>query len=294
MLLSALILHFFFPHESNNHRARLLHPVFVGLSLLSFLLSQIMMPFLPRVAPVVLGYASDIPPEKIVELTNQKRVEAGAPPLDLDPQLTQAALAKAADMFAHDYWAHVSPQGREPWAFVVESGYRYRYAGENLARDFSNPREVVEAWMASPSHKENLLSSRYQDIGVAVVDGELNDVETTLVVQLFGTKFSGAPALAERPSATESAFAVSLPVTPQSPEVAASTTALKELLISPFSSTKRIALFLVSLFLTLLSIDLAIVNHRKVARRSSHSFAHFLFFGMILITLLAIKSGAIL
>lgn len=292
MILTALLAHFLIPHESNNHRAKLLQPLFVVISLFLFLMTQALVPFLPRFAPVVLGYAANIPAERIMELTNEKRAEAGTPLLTLDPLLNQAALAKASDMLQSDYWAHVSPDGTEPWKFFVDSGYRYRFAGENLARDFDSAEGVVEAWMASPTHKENLLASRYRDIGVAVVDGKLGGVETTLVVQLFATKFSEAPTAYESPS-TGSAIVTTIPVSP-SQEVAGSVSSPRELLLSPFSSTKRVAIFFVSLFFTLLSIDMVIINHRRVSRRSSRSFAHMLFFGMIMVVLLASQSGLIL
>lgn len=288
MLLSALLIHFLLPHESNNHRARLLHPIFVTLSLLMFLLTQAMMPLLPQFTPAVLGYASNIPPERVVELTNAEREKFGMPPLNLDPALTQAALTKASDMFVKDYWSHVSPDGLEPWYFFIQSGYKYRFAGENLARDFSNAEEVVAAWSASPTHRENLLASRYQDIGVAVVDGELNGVETTLVVQFFGTTFSAASAVStigEIQAAGSSGLAAVEP---------GSGIRVTKLLISPFSSTKRAAIFFVSLFFTLLSIDMVLVKQKNVSRKSSKSFAHLLFYGVILVAIWLAEAGSIL
>lgn len=293
MILAVLLAHFLLPHESNNHRARLLHPVFVGISLFLFLVSQLAISFLPHFTPVVLGYAANIPPERIVELTNEEREKAGVQTLNLDPLLTQAALMKASDMFAKDYWAHVSPDGTEPWAFFIDAGYRYRFAGENLAKDFSRAEDVVAAWIASPSHKENLLSPRYQDIGVAVVDGELDGVQTTLVVQLFGTRFTEAT-IGENPATQTASLAELLPPSEQQPVVAGTASRAKEILLSPFTSTRRIAIFFVSLFFTLLSIDLAIINQKRVSRRSSRSFAHLLFLGMIMLVLLVSQSGLIL
>lgn len=288
MLLAGLFIHFLLPHETNNHRARLLHPIFVTLSLLMFLLSQAMVSFLPQFTPAVLGYASNIPPERIFELTNARREEAGVHPLSLDPVLTQAALMKASDMIARDYWAHVSPEGAEPWHFFVQSGYKYRFAGENLARDFSNANDVVSAWIASPTHRENLLASRYQDIGVAVVDGELGGVETTLVVQLFGTTFSQAAAIGEVPATGIG------PTQVARTQIAGEKSDLTKILISPFSSTKRAAIFFVSLFFTLLSIDMVLVKQRNVSRRSSRSFAHLLFYGVILAAIWFAEAGLIL
>lgn len=122
---------------------------------------------------------------QIIELTNSRRAENGLSALVENSQLDQAAQAKASDMFAHDYWAHYSPQGKTPWQFINAAGYKYTFAGENLARDFSDPESVVNAWMNSPSHRSNLLDRNFREIGVAVEKGELAGREGTLVVQMF-------------------------------------------------------------------------------------------------------------
>lgn len=301
MLLTALLIHFFVPHESNNHRAKILHPLFIVWSILVFVATQFLIPFLPNVTPAVLGYASSITPAEIVELTNSERQGYGVPALKLDSTLSQAAQAKGADMFARNYWAHVAPDGTQPWAFFVASGYQYRYAGENLARDFYNSKNVVDAWMNSKTHRENLLSNKYDDIGVAVIDGELDGVKTTLVVQFFGTKFGSASAIGEEVSGAVPPSSIS---TGTLGGLVAGT-GVKPLnvgqlggtrfsfLLSPFSSTKRIAIFLVSLFITILSIDMVVVRHKGVERRSSRSLAHFMFLSAILAALFAAQVGVI-
>lgn len=302
MLLAALLIHFFIPHESNNHRAKILHPLFIGWSILVFIATQFLIPFVPNFTPAVLGYASSITPSEIVELSNLERQGYGVTPLKLDSTLTQAALAKGSDMFARNYWAHVASDGTQPWAFFVASGYQYRYAGENLARDFYNSRNVVDAWMNSKTHRENLLSGKYDDIGVAVIDGELDGVKTTLVVQFFGTKFGSASASSEEvvsgvipPSGTGGTFGGLVAGTGIKPLNLDQLGGAKfSFLLSPFSSTKRIAIFLVSLFITILSIDIVVVKHKSVERRSSRSFAHFIFLGAILAALFAAQAGVIL
>ncbi len=152
----------------------------------------------------VLGYASNIGAPQVVDQTNSERRSSGLGQLTLNPLLSQAAYAKAQDMFSHQYWAHTSPSGTEPWDFIKSSGYKYRVAGENLARDFMSSSEVTAAWMASPTHKANIMNPKYSEIGVAVVDGILNGTETTLVVQMFGT-----PASAETtPQVTDQAISI--------------------------------------------------------------------------------------
>lgn len=288
-MAAARILSLFFPHESNNHRARLLQPLFVALVILVFLGTQLAFPLLPRLTPVVLGYTSDITPERIVELTNRERAATGAPALNVDSTLSQAALAKASHMLTQGYWAHVAPDGTDPWYFFTSSGYQYRYAGENLARDFSTPEAVVSAWMASPTHKDNLLAPRYEDMGIAVVQGDLRGVKTTLVVQLLGKKLGSlvVPEVgAVSPISTVSTVPISSRIAGLELEARS--------LISPFSGTKRIALFLVALFLAVFALDIIIVHQRRITRRSSHSLAHLVFLGMILIVVLASKAGLIL
>jgi hypothetical protein len=90
-------------------------------------------------------------------------------------------------MFTNNYWAHNSPQGKTPWTFFDAVDYKYSTAGENLAKDFYNTDSLVKAWMNSPTHKENIINTKYKEIGIAVVNGTLGDIKTTLVVQHFGT-----------------------------------------------------------------------------------------------------------
>lgn len=185
--------HLFLPHHTNNYRAKVLHHDFFVFYMLFCFLSSIFLNFGHRVSPDLLGFATDIHVDKLVEYTNKKRIEAGVAPVILNPLLSQAAAGKAQDMFGNDYWAHNSPQGKTPWDFINGSGYVYTVAGENLAKNFNDSQEVIEAWMNSPSHKENLLRGQYEDIGFAVVNGRLNGEETTLVVQMFGKQLVKAP-----------------------------------------------------------------------------------------------------
>ena len=130
--------------------------------------------------------ASTITSANIIELTNQERVAAGLNALNNNASLVAAAHAKANNMFELQYWDHFGPNGESPWMFISQAGYSYVYAGENLAKGFRTAEGVHEAWMASPTHRDNIMSGNYRDIGVAVVQGTLQGKETTLVVQMFG------------------------------------------------------------------------------------------------------------
>lgn len=130
--------------------------------------------------------ASEITSEKVVELVNQDRQDHGVESLRMNEALTRAAQAKADDMAKNEYFAHTSPSGVTPWYWIQESGYDYRSAGENLAIHFMDAEEQEKAWMESVKHRENILSSKYQDIGVAVEHIVQNGQPTIIVVQMFG------------------------------------------------------------------------------------------------------------
>jgi len=168
-------------------------------------------------APGILGTAS-FGADSIIKLTNEKRVANGLNNLTYNPQLAAAASAKAAHMLSENYWAHNSPSGRTPWSFITAAGYRYVFAGENLARDFDSASGVVDAWMNSPSHRANLLDANYKEIGVVVSWGSLTGREGTLVVQNFGTPVSQIPTT----TTTAAASPTPTPVVLGSPVVQAS------------------------------------------------------------------------
>lgn len=177
--------HLFIPQEQNQYKARLLHIDMLSGYLIFMLVILCSVKFLN--SSNVLGYATDITVDKLYQLTNTQRLEHGLPTLTYNQELAQAAQNKANDMFAKNYWAHFGPDGETPWQFILGAGYKYEYAGENLAKNFMFSQAVIDAWMNSPTHRENMLRKEYQDVGFAIVNGVLNGEQTTLVVQMFGT-----------------------------------------------------------------------------------------------------------
>lgn len=288
-MLMSWLHHLFLPRESNNWRARLLHPSLILVLIIYVVWSQQLISKVSYHFPQILGFASQIPPETIISLTNTERQSRGLTPLKLNSQLSQAAQAKAGDMFARDYWAHVSPIGTQPWFFITQAGYTYRYAAENLARDFSDPSSVVSAWIASPSHRENLFSSKYQEIGVAVVDGKLGGQETTLVVQMFGTPLANQPIVGGAASFTVQAAAEPVIEITPTPILVKS-----EPVTNPFGVTKIISLAILGIILAVLIIDIVAVGRKNIVRWTSKSLAHFIFLATLLIAALFIWRGQIL
>lgn len=282
--MSDFLRHLFVPHHTNNQRARLLHPTGVSFLIGIYVFFQLALGWASYSYPQILGYASVIKTEEIINLTNKMRQENGLAPVQLDSKLTAAAAQKASDMFARDYWAHVSPVGTQPWYFITEAGYSYRYAGENLARDFSDSDSIVKAWIASPTHRENLLNPRYQDVGLAIVDGNLGGRETTLVVQMFGTKLGSVAGAVGK---IGNNFVVKAAETTE-------TSPKPTLFANRFDIGKWVSIALLTFFGCLLAVDIIWVVRKKITRWTSKSVAHLAFMIMLILAVLIINRGLIL
>jgi uncharacterized protein YkwD len=126
---------------------------------------------------------SSLSMEKVLSLVNADRARMGLAALDLNPTLNLAAFAHAEDMISHHYFAHTSPQGLNPWDWIKSEGYNYAYAGENLGLGYSDAKSLENSWMNSATHRANILSPNYRDMGVAVIKSN----DSTLVVQMFGS-----------------------------------------------------------------------------------------------------------
>jgi hypothetical protein len=125
-------------------------------------------------------------PSVLVELANVSRKNIALKSLTLNPILERAAQLKASDMAAKSYFAHYSPEGLSPWHFMREAGYDFIFAGENLAVNFDESESVNSAWLASPTHKANIVNNRFTEVGIATAKGYYQGRETTFVVQMFG------------------------------------------------------------------------------------------------------------
>lgn len=125
-------------------------------------------------------------PSVLVDLANQDRKEHSLKQLTVNPLLNKAAEKKAADMAAKSYFAHVSPEGVEPWFWLKAVGYKYRAAGENLAVHFDDSEAVNKAWMDSPSHRANIVNSEFTEIGIGTAVGVFEGRQTIFVAQFFG------------------------------------------------------------------------------------------------------------
>ena len=137
---------------------------------------------------------NNLDPEKIVAWTNEYRLDNNLPALTRNKLLDEAATTKVNDMFAKQYFEHVSPIGTTPSDLVLSVGYTYRYTGENLAMgNFPDEKALVDAWMASPGHRANILNKNYTEIGVETGLDNILNYQTWLSVQEFGSPAPNCP-----------------------------------------------------------------------------------------------------
>ncbi len=175
------------PHEGNDFKPHLLRESsVVTMFVLAFVLFCTSLGSEYLLRRTDLGAA--VLPAVLVDLTNEHRIKNNQKPLKINPSLEKAALLKAKDMDANQYFAHTSPKGVTPWQWFIKAGYSFIYAGENLAINFDESPSVQEAWINSPGHHANLISSKFDETGIAVYRGTYQGHPTSFVVQLFGKR----------------------------------------------------------------------------------------------------------
>ena len=103
---------------------------------------------------------------EVVRLVNIERAKKGLSPLVEDWQLSRVARYKSQDMRDLGYFSHTSPTYGSPFQMMKSFGISYRTAGENIARGYKSPADVVIGWMNSSGHRANILSPSFTHIGV--------------------------------------------------------------------------------------------------------------------------------
>lgn len=141
--------------------------------------------------------------QTIIRLTNVERTKEGKSTLSENGLLSKAAESKIDDMFAQQYFDHISPTGKGPSDIIEKTGYTYIVVGENLAEgDFESNAELIAGWMNSPGHRENILNSKYKEIGVAVRQGTYKGTKVWMAVQEFGRPLKDCPEIDTQLKAT--------------------------------------------------------------------------------------------
>jgi len=107
---------------------------------------------------------------KMLVLVNNERKKAGLAPLAADTALQKVALAHSADMFQRGYFAHITPEGKDPFDRMREAHVRFFLAGENLA--LAQTLSIAhESLMNSPGHRANILRTGFGRLGIGILDG---------------------------------------------------------------------------------------------------------------------------
>ena len=107
---------------------------------------------------------------EVIRLTNVERASNGASSLSQTSALTKTAYTRANEIIRS--FSHTRPDGRSCFTAFEENGVSYYTAGENIAMGQYTPDEVVQAWMDSPGHRANILSTKFTSLGVGVtMDG---------------------------------------------------------------------------------------------------------------------------
>ena len=282
--------HLFLPKHTNNFRAKILHHDFLTVYLVFALVLTVGITHLQNTSGSILGYATDISTTKLLDLTNAERAKNNLPTLSYNEKLEQAAQAKAKDMFEKNYWSHYGPSGETPWEFILASGYQYEYAGENLAKNFLFSDGVVQAWMDSETHRENLLRKEYTDVGFAVLNGVINDEETTLVVQEFGKPLYPASRV-ESNAKQEQPEPASNPATQELPK----SLVLADSSDAPFyASYLNLNLIFFSVLILALILDFYFASKLNLIHIKGKNLIHILFIGFVMIGTFIVINGSIL
>ncbi|MFA6958309.1 MAG: CAP domain-containing protein [Thermoanaerobaculia bacterium] len=116
---------------------------------------------------------SEVTAANLVREMNRYRRAEGLGPLMIDPRLTAAAADRMHDMEESGVWQHRPPGGGSPFDAVRRHGFEFSLAGENLATGFETAEVLVESWMLSPGHRQNVMSPSLASVGIAIIDGHV-------------------------------------------------------------------------------------------------------------------------
>jgi uncharacterized protein YkwD len=150
----------------------------------------------PKKSYVMESYTQyrEITKENILVIINEERNKNKLRSLRLDHELGLSAQKKADEMLEKGYFSHQTPDGKDFTYFIDYGGYEFIRVSENLARgDFVTSRDVVLAWMNSPTHKSNIFDGTMIDTGIGIVLGMYKGKEQYMVVQHFGRPRGACP-----------------------------------------------------------------------------------------------------
>jgi hypothetical protein len=151
------------------------------------------------VSPVSSNVSNAFGVKEIIDQSNEARSRFNLEPLQVDNKLMGAAQAKAEDMARLRYFEHIAPDGTTAWDYMKKYDYYYVVAGENLAITNQSTQNVINGWLNSTTHRDNLLSDTYRQFGIGMATyGDYKEHKNTYVITAFygaadGTQLAGAP-----------------------------------------------------------------------------------------------------
>lgn len=158
------------------------------------------------ISPVATASPQPIDLATVSSLSNQQRISNGLSPLTKSEDLDLAASRKAQHMLNNDYFDHVAPDGTTAWDFIKNTGYGYVNAGENLAATNQDEASIVQGWMDSPGHRENLLKPNFSQVGYGSVYIDEWEHEGVVYYEVYFVVALYAEPNAEEISSTGSSF----------------------------------------------------------------------------------------
>ncbi len=294
------VFHFFIPHQKNNHRAKLLHNLTLFILILSVVLVSSLAVVIHKTNPDVLGVSYQISDQELLNLTNFERKKEGLAPLSLNSKLTEAAKKKGSHMFRYDYWAHFAPDGTSPWDFIRGEGYEYTYAGENLAKGFTTSYDAVRGWMNSPTHRANILSKQYSEVGFAILQGHLTGEDTVLIVQELGSTdnlagvdkgtIDGSNIAVGTVPAVAGSYQVSLPQGGPMYSQEVSSTPVVDIELA----AKTLTFLVLSALLIALILDFIVIEKKKIPRNVGNNFDHVILIAVFIVFAVMAKLGHVI
>jgi uncharacterized protein YkwD len=139
-------------------------------------------PGLALSAPLATPAFSPVLATRALQLVNDVRARGThcgdelfgpAPPITLSGTLANVALGHASDMAEKNYFEHVDPAGQSPADRVRAVGYSEKLVGENIAYGPKSVDEVVQGWLDSPGHCENIMDPRFVEMGIGLAPGHV-------------------------------------------------------------------------------------------------------------------------
>lgn len=180
----------------------------LGMNFDKYVWVRLFLALLVSASPLYVSASTGPSVPAIIGEMNADRQAYGLGTLRVDSQLSQAAQARSAYLAGQGRIFHVTAPAGTPWPNLTQAGYKYVSAGENLALGIETPEALEARWMASPTHRANILGSHYEDVGVGVTRGYYQGQPTSYVVVYFGKKRPEASFVATSPKSQTRSYSV--------------------------------------------------------------------------------------